>query len=102
MVGRRDWLDAVFEQSPEMRLAWLIKESFAAIYDSADRQEAERRLDTWVYNLDSCGMREFVDVWRTLQWWREPILAYFDDRVTNGFAEGITNKITDLGLRPSA
>jgi transposase len=89
----REWLDAVFEQSPEMQLAWLIKESFAAVYDSSDRQEAERRLDTWVYNLDSCGMREFVDVWRTLQWWREPILAYFDDRMTNGFAEGITNKI---------
>jgi transposase len=89
----RQWLEAVFESSPEMRLAWLIKESFAAIYDSPDRQEAERRLDAWVYNLDSCGMREFADVWRTLQWWREPILAYFEDRVTNGFAEGITNKI---------
>lgn len=89
----RLWLEAIFEHSPEMRLAWLIKESFAAIYDSPDRQEAERRLDTWVYNLNSCGMREFADVWRTLQWWREPILAYFDDRVTNGFAEGITNKI---------
>lgn len=44
----RQWLDAVFEQSPEMRLAWLIKESFSAIYDSADRPEAERRLDTLV------------------------------------------------------
>ncbi len=29
----------------------------------------------------------------------EPILAYFDDRVTNSFAEGITNKIKVMKRR---
>jgi transposase len=36
---------------------------------------------------------EFINAWRHMQWWREEILNYFDDRVTNAFAEGITNKI---------
>lgn len=38
-------------------------------------------------------------MWRTLQWWREEILNYSDDRVTNAFAEGITNKIKVMKRR---
>lgn len=36
---------------------------------------------------------EFVNNWRTMQWWREQILNYFDAPVTNAFSEGVTNKI---------
>lgn len=88
------WLDDLFDRTePEVRAAWLLKESFAAIYQAPDRAEAERRLDTWIHNLPAAGIAEFTNVWRTLRWWREQILAYFDDPLTNGFAEGITNKI---------
>lgn len=88
------WLERVFARSgPELRAAWWIKEAFAAIYDAPDRGEAELRLDVWVGNLPAVGLPEFTNTWRTLQHWREPILAYFDHRVTNAYAEGITNKI---------
>lgn len=36
---------------------------------------------------------------RSLQWWRDPILNYLDDRQTNAFAEGITNKINAIVIR---
>lgn len=92
--AERGWLESVFDRTaPEVRAAWLLKESFAAIYEAPDRAEAERRLDTWVHNLPAAGLTEFTNVWRTLSWWREQILAYFDDPLTNAFAEGITNKI---------
>lgn len=92
--AERSWLEAVFDRTePEVRAAWLIKEAFAAIYEAPDRVEAERRLDTWIHNLPAAGLSEFTNVWRTLGWWREQILAYFDDPLTNAFAEGITNKI---------
>jgi transposase len=59
-----------------------------------DRTEAERRLDTWVFNLDAAGIEDFKRSWnRKLSLWRDEILAYFDDPVTNAFSEGITNKI---------
>jgi hypothetical protein len=46
--GEREWLEEVLTASvPDLRLAWLLKERFAAIYDSPDR-EAERRLDVWI------------------------------------------------------
>ncbi len=53
----------------------------------------------WVHNLEAAGLEELSSVWGTLRWWREPILNYFDDRQTNGFAEGVTNKIKVMKRR---
>lgn len=98
--SEREWLETVFESSiPELRVAWLLKEQFATIYDAPDRNEAERRLELWIDHITAAGLPEFLNTWRTLQWWREQILNYFDDRVTNAFAEGITNKIKVMKRR---
>lgn len=95
----RDSLAAMFELIPEIGVAWLLKEQFAAIYEAGDRAEAERRLEVWIDHIIEADLVEFTNIWRTLQWWVEPILAYFDDRVTNAFAEGITNKIKVMKRR---
>jgi transposase len=92
-------LGQLFEALPEVGVAWWMKEAFAAIYDAPDRTEAARRLDVWVANLEAAGLEEFHATWRTLQWWRDPILNYFDDRQTNAFAEGLTNKIKVMKRR---
>ena len=98
--AEREWLWAVFESSvDELRLAWALKELFAAIYEAPDRLEAERRLNEWIDAITRAGIPEFLNTWRTLQWWHEEILNYFDDRVTNAFAEGSTNKIKVLKRR---
>lgn len=94
-----DGLSAIFELIPEIGVAWLLKEQFAAIYEASDRAEAERRLQVWIDHIIEAGLPEFTGAWTALQWWVEPILAYFDDRVTNGFAEGITNKIKVMKRR---
>jgi transposase len=79
----------VFEASvDELRRAWVLKELFASIYDAPDRVEAERRLNDWIDAITRAGIPEFLNMWRTMQWWREQILNYFDDPVTNAFAEG--------------
>lgn len=95
----RESLSAIFELIPEIGLAWLLKEQFAAIYEASDRGEAERRLELWIDHIIEADLPEFTNLWRTLQWWVEPILAFFDDRVTNAFAEGITNKIKVMKRR---
>ena len=94
-----DALIPVFETLPEVGMAWMLKEQFALIYDAPDRVEAEKRLELWLDQITAAGIPEFLNIWRTLQWWREEILNYFDDRVTNAFAEGITNKIKVLKRR---
>lgn len=88
-----DALEPIFVTLPEVATAWMLKEQFALIYDAPDRDEAEKRLELWLDAITAAGIPEFLNTWRTLQWWREEILNYFDDRVTNAFAEGITNWI---------
>jgi transposase len=95
----RAQLGAVFAAEPAVAVAYWMKEAFAAIYDAPTRAEAERRLEVWQHNLPAAGLLELTQLWRTLQWWREEILAYFDDRQTNGFAEGVTNKIKVMKRR---
>jgi transposase len=87
-------LFAMFEFYPEIGVAWLLKEEFASIYDASDRDEAARRLQVWKHHVVVSGIGEFIRMWRrTLGAWEDQILSYFDDRVTNAFAEGITNKV---------
>ena len=98
-VDERAELDMIFELRPEVGVAWLLKEQFAAIYEASDRAEAERRLEVWIDHIIEADLPEFTNSWRSLQWWVEPILAYFEDRMTNAFAEGITNKIKVMKRR---
>jgi transposase len=98
-AAERASLTALFDDIPVVGVAWLLKEEFAAIYEAPDRAEAERRLQVWVDHINEAGLPEFTKVWQQLQPWVEPILAYFDDPVTNAFAEGITNKIKVIKRR---
>ena len=98
--SERVWLDEVFDASvDELRLAWQLKEQFAAIYDASDRAEGERMLDAWIDHICAAGLPEFLNTWRTLNQWRDEILNYLEDPVTNAFAEGITNKIKVMKRR---
>jgi len=67
--------------------------------DGATALFAPFSLEVWIDHVIEADLPEFTNAWRTLQWWVEPILAYFDDRVTNAFAEGITNKIKVMKRR---
>ena len=92
-------LDALFAREPQLFVAWLMKEAFASIYDAPDRADAEHRLAVWEHNLAAANLTELHQVWRTLKQWRTEILNYFDGRHTNGFAEGVTNKIKVMKRR---
>jgi transposase len=85
---------AVLAASPALRTLYLLKEEFRLICEKArDRQQAERFLRAWIWKAEHTGdrfLRKFVKTLRN--WWHE-ILNYFDDRVTNGFVEGINRAI---------
>jgi transposase len=95
----RDQLFNLFADQPEIGVAWWLKEAFAAIYEAPDRADAERRLELWEHHVATAGIKEIADCWRNLQRWREEILAYLDDPQTNGYAEGVTNKIKVMKRR---
>jgi transposase len=97
--GQQADLEKLFETKPQVGLAWWLKEAFAEIYQASDRAEAEQRLAVWIHHVNTAGLPELVSAWRTLSHWTEIILNYFDDRQTNAYAEGITNKIKVLKRR---
>jgi len=97
--SERAGLDQLFALNPEVGLAYWLKEAFAHIYETTSRAEAEHRYATWTHHIHQSGLPELINTWRTINRWKEPILNYFDDPQTNGYAEGITNKIKVLKRR---
>lgn len=93
-VADRHRLDSLFFDHPELAAGWQLKEGFRAIYELAgSRQDAALMLESWFHAATSSGIPEFEKLARNLRGWRAELLAYFDYRVTNGYAEGITNRI---------
>ncbi|MGZ6589247.1 MAG: ISL3 family transposase [Solirubrobacteraceae bacterium] len=82
-----------FERDPLIAEAWRLKERFRDIYRAADRVEAERRLPAFLACVDRADLPAFDAFANGIRLWQEELLAYFDEPTTNGYAEGITNKV---------
>lgn len=92
-VADRHRLDALFFDHPELARGWHLKEGFRAIYEASSRDEAASMLERWFEVALASGIPEFAKLARNLTGWRAELLAFFDFRTTNGYAEGITNRI---------
>jgi len=77
-----------------LRTAYLFKEEFRLIFEKLhDRAQARRFLNAWMLKVRYSGNKYLLDFVNTLTNWFEQILNYFDQRVTNGFVEGINRAI---------
>jgi transposase len=87
-------LAELFTDYPELECAWQLVWRFRLIYAAADRQQAFDLLHQWYSDVDESGLLPFVqgDA-AVIRAWEDEFLAYFDSRLTNAYAEGITNKI---------
>ena len=89
-------LSGLFPYYPELREAWLLKESFREWYQIADKTQAEEMLGSLEERIRHSSLPEFKELLHTLANWREEILNYFDYRITNGFVEGKNNRIKTI------
>lgn len=92
-------LPELYAASPDLQLCHELKDEFRAIFDQHDRQEAECWLEEWIATVEASGLKHLQRFVQTLRNWWEHILNYFDSRSSNGFAEGINNKIKMLKRR---
>jgi transposase len=92
-------LCALFEREPLIAEAWGLKEAFRSIYRSPTRGEAERRLDHFLAAADRAQLPAFTAFAEGIRLWREELLAYFDEPTTNGYAEGVINKVKVIKRR---
>ena len=93
----RAGLDQLFELHREV--GGLLAQRSLRPHLPGNQPSREHRLDLWVHHVHQAGIPELISTWTNLQWWREPVLNYFDDPQTNAYAEGITNKIKVLKRR---
>jgi len=92
----RGRLRRLFETQAELYTAWKLRERFRHWYETEDRVTAERLLVQWENEVRQSGIAEFIQLSQganaMLAEWREPILNYFDTKLTNGFVEGKNNR----------
>jgi transposase len=89
----------LFAHDPVLGQAWGLKEAFRAVYRASDRSDAERRLDAFLAEAGRSELSQFTAFARGVELWREEILADFEEPTTNGFAEGVINKIKVIKRR---
>jgi len=92
----REKLSLLFSRYPEVKRAWVLKESFRAWYRETDRSRAEELLRLLEERIANDSLYEFKKLLGTFTNWRGEILNYFDYRITNGFVEGKNNRIKTI------
>jgi transposase len=92
-------LAELFASDPMIAQAWALKEAFRSIYQATSRQHAEQRLDEFLAAVDRADLPPFHAFARTVRQWRTELLGYFDEPTTNGYAEGVINKVKVIKRR---
>jgi transposase len=63
------------------------------------RPRRRRRLELFLAGVDRAAIPSFTAFAKGLRSWREELRAYFDQPTTNGYAEGMINKIKTIKRR---
>ena len=92
-------LSELFDRDPIIADTWGLKEAFRDVYRANDRHEAERRLELFLAAVERAGLPAFDAFAKGVRPWREELLAYFDEPTTNGYAEGVINKVKVIKRR---
>ena len=83
----------IFEISPALEKAWELKEEFRDLLKIDDIKEAIKALNAWYKRISTYKFTQFYKVRKMIKRWEQKLLNYFKTKITNGFAEGINNKI---------
>jgi len=91
----KDQVAAMLSVSERLRYAYNLKNEFFKVMGSENSYEAKKRLGVW--NMMAQGYRdmvpEFIDCFNTFMNWQKEILNSFDCPYTNGYTEGVNNRI---------
>lgn len=82
--------------SERLLKAHSLKEKFLDFVDASSFEEAKERLSTWYLYVNAYQLPEFNNCLQTIARWQDNILNSFKVPYTNGFTEGVNNKIKVL------
>ncbi len=87
------YLADIIKTYPELHMFYVTKERLRDMYASKTKDEAREKLRLIISTLTSTDDGELISWGRTLSYWKEYILNYWNSRSTNGFMEGMHNKM---------
>ena len=89
-----DILDNMLKISSDLMEGYYLKEEFLDIFHHSDEMNIDIQITRWISKCIEKDIPEFVEAARTISRWKEHILNLFIDmRYSNGYTEGINNKI---------
>lgn len=94
LIGQQiHYLADIIKDYPELNMFYVTKERLREMYRAKTKEEAQKQLRLIISTLESTDDGELISWGRTLSRWSEYILNYWNNRSTNGFMEGIHNKM---------
>lgn len=88
---QKERLNVAFERAPLLRHAYWLKEYLREIYKLEDIELACLCLKDWCN--EAKGFPYFKKLAKSIRQWYEPITNYFRYKFTNGYTEGVNNRI---------
>jgi len=88
-----DQVESMLRISERLRQAYVLKNEFFKVMESQNSYEAKQRLARWNMLFYGYNLPEFNDCFKAFTNWQKEILNSFDVTYTNGYTEGVNNKI---------
>ena len=93
----KDRLHVMLEQSETLSAAYALKEAFFAIFRAKELREAKDKLRNWLHLVETIGLLPFKKCATGFRNWSREIVNMIRFReISNGFTEGMNNKIKML------
>lgn len=89
-----DILNEILAISDEINRGYQLKEMFLDIVRKGTYENAKEQLLAWIELCEESNIPEFIEASKTISNWLEYIVnSFLDKRYSNGYTEGLNNKI---------
>ena len=92
----RDRLSVMLQASEYLREAYLRKMEFEKVTKCKTKGSAKKELAKWIVLTQNSGIEEYKTSCMTFIKWADEIAEAFGTNITNGYTEGVNNKIKVL------
>ena len=91
---KHDLREELLSISGELQQAYILKELFFDVVKHIKYIDAEKELKEWINTCNESEIEEFKEASKTIENWLPYIVnSFIDERFSNGFTEGLNNKI---------
>ena len=93
-ILKYDLREELLKINKDLYNGYVLKELFLDLINYSDYEHAEEEIKEWIEVVKSYGIEEMTDAAKTIENWLPYIVnSFIDKRFSNGFTEGLNNKI---------